>query len=722
MVRKKKKSFVKESWRQESKYRFDIHHTTRKTIWGIALIVVAMLLILSYFGQAGVVGYYVFEGLDFILGVGFFVLIVLVLTMSFVFFISERPRLQFSVAIGGALLLLSILGLIDLFAQEQRMAGILGAIVTYPLLSLFSFWASLVILCAITLISFAIIFNFSIERLLRRKTNKEGGVISSAFITNEAPLIPKVTTLPPTPIIEVQKNISKKTKDVAEKPLLDPSLLAKSRKTKAYELPPLDLLEVGSGMPSSGDIKTYANVIKRTLENFGIPVEMGEINVGPTVTQYTLKPAEGIKLSRITALGSDLALALAVHSVRIEAPIPGRALVGIEIPNRAVSVVRLRDLLESDAIKNAPSLLAIPLGKDVAGNATVTDLSRMPHLLVAGATGSGKSVAIHSILISFLYRNYPNTLRFLIIDPKRVELSMYEDIPHLLTPVVVEPQQAVNALRWAVKEMERRYQVLSKERCRDIVTYNNHIMKEERSEELMPYLVVVVDELADLMMAYPREVEAAIVRLAQMARSVGIHLIISTQRPSVEVITGLIKANITTRIAFQVASQIDSRTILDSAGAEKLLGNGDLLFVSAESPKPRRIQGAFVSDKEIKRVVKYLQEVSWEGGVEEAQPSFNRENQITIPTTDTSFEDSDELFEEAKHLVIETQKASASFLQRRLKVGYARAARLLDLLEEANVIGPGEGAKPRQVFVQSEDRVSVGKEELLEEKDDNNTV
>lgn len=695
-TKKKKAQSGKAPPKERAPY-LDIHHTTRKTIWGIGLFLAAALLVLSYFGQAGLVGYYVYETLDFLLGVGFFILILLVALVAAVFFVSKRPRLQFSVAIGGAALLLGILGLIDLFAHEERTAGIIGAAVTYPLIMLFSFWASFIILIALSLIALAIIFNISIEQLLRRKEEKEE---ARDVMVRQSPPLPQSIAAPLAPAPEGPKVVLKKPKDVAEKPLLDSVLLAKSRTAKDYALPSLELLEAGSGKPSSGDISTYANIIKRTLENFGIPVEMGEINVGPTVTQYTLKPAEGVKLSKITALASDLALSLAVHSVRIEAPIPGRSLVGVEIPNRAVSVVRLRDLLASDAFGNSPSLLSIPLGKDVAGNPVVADLSRMPHLLVAGATGSGKSVAIHSILISFLYRNYPNTVRFLIIDPKRVELSMYEDIPHLLTPVVVEPLHAVNALRFAVKEMERRYQTLAKERCRDIVGYNNHVMKEERANELMPYMVVVVDELADLMMAYPREVEASIVRLAQMARSVGIHLIISTQRPSVEVITGLIKANITTRIAFQVASQIDSRTILDFAGAEKLLGNGDMLFVSSESPKPRRLQGGFVSDKEIKRVMKYLQEASWSTDIDEAAITFEQ-NQINIPTHDGATSGDDELFEEAKRLVVSTQKASASFLQRRLKVGYARAARLLDLLEEAHIIGPGEGAKPRNVFVKN---------------------
>lgn len=675
--------------------KIEIHESTQKTILGIILIVVGTILSLSYISQAGVLGFYISEVLSFILGVsGFIILIGLVFVGALIFFVSPRPKLQLSVGVGMILLLLSLLGVVNLFSPDKRAGGLLGALVTYPLVELLGFWATFIILAGITLIALAIIFNISISNLFGKK---EASTDKNILVPPPVP-VPDITTPPGPPMVQEHQRQAKKTQEVAEKPLLDIKILSKSERLKFYKLPSLELLEEGSERPSSGDIKTYANIIKRTLENFGIPVEMGEVNVGPTVTQYTLKPAEGVKLSKITALSNDLALVLAIHPIRIEAPIPGRSLVGIEIPNRAVALVRLRGLLGDDAFQKSSSLLTFPLGKNVAGSPIFTDLSRMPHLLIAGSTGSGKSIAIHSLIISFLYRNYPDTLRFLIIDPKRVELAIYEDIPHLLTPVVTEPSQAINALYWAVKEMERRYQILSKARCRDIVVFNNKLIKEENIQELLPYLVVVIDELADLMLSHPRETEIAIVRLAQMARSVGIHLVISTQRPSVEVITGLIKANITSRIAFQVASQVDSRTILDMGGAEKLLGNGDMLYLSAESLKPRRIQGGFVSEKEIHKVINYLQKVGWERDEEESLPSFE-ESTLFSPSATGSLETSDEFFEEAKKLVVETQKASASFLQRRLRVGYARAARLLDLLEEAGVVGPGEGAKPRKVFL-----------------------
>jgi S-DNA-T family DNA segregation ATPase FtsK/SpoIIIE len=435
--------------------------------------------------------------------------------------------------------------------------------------------------------------------------------------------------------------------------------------------------------------------------NFGISVEMGEVTVGPSVTQYTLKPAEGVKLSRITALHNDLSLALAAHPIRIEAPIPGKSLVGIEIPNSTASLVGLHHLFSQEEFRKSDRPLLLALGRNVAGQPVYADLTQMPHLLIAGATGSGKSVCIHALIASLVFRNSPEMLRFLLIDPKRVELTVYNDLPHLLTSVITEAKRAIIALKWLTKEMEKRYEILLEAKARDIQAYHKllaEIPKEERNEaEPMPYIVVIIDELADIMATFPREFEAAIVRLAQMSRAVGIHLVLSTQRPSVEVLTGLIKANITSRIAFQVASQIDSRTILDMSGAEKLLGNGDMLFLAGDTAKPKRVQGAFVSEKEIKRLVKYLTEEYEEVGVEDLE--IMPQELESLPVSDESEEIDDELYEEAKKLVIQMQKASASYLQRRLRVGYARAARLLDMLEERGVIGPGEGAKPRDVFI-----------------------
>lgn len=457
---------------------------------------------------------------------------------------------------------------------------------------------------------------------------------------------------------------------------------------------PLDLLNLPSGKPQSGDVVAQQERIRRTLENFGIAVEMGEVSVGPTVTQYTLKPAEGIKLSQITSLNNDLALALAAHPIRIEAPIPGKSLVGIEVPNQKVATVTVREVIGSDEFKKRSSSLMVSLGKDVSGRAWAGDLARMPHLLVAGATGSGKSVCLNSLLVSLLYQNGPEYLRLILVDPKRVELPVYNGVPHLLTPVITEVPKTVNALRWAILEMDRRYELLAKFGKRDVAGFNSV------AEESLPYIVIIIDELADLMQVAQAEVESAIIRLAQMARAVGIHLVVATQRPSVDVITGLIKANITSRIAFAVASQIDSRTILDTAGAEKLLGRGDMLYITAELSKPKRLQGCFVSESEIQRVVEYLK---IHGGAPAYDPQITERPQRAPAGVDWGgSDDSDELFDEAKEVVVRAGKASASLLQRRLKVGYARAARLLDLLEERGIIGPGEGAKPREILVRQE--------------------
>jgi S-DNA-T family DNA segregation ATPase FtsK/SpoIIIE len=436
-----------------------------------------------------------------------------------------------------------------------------------------------------------------------------------------------------------------------------------------------------------------------------------------------LKPAEGIKLSRILGLQNDLSLALAAHPLRIEAPIPGKSLVGIEIPNATKLIVGLRDLVSNDVFQESQRALFLALGKDVAGKPIYSDLTKMPHLLIAGATGAGKSIAIHSIITSLLYRNSPESLRFIMVDPKRVELTVYNKIPHILAPVITDAKKAILTLKWACKEMERRYEVLLKEGTRDIDSYH----KKCGGYNSMPYLVIVIDELADLMSTYPREMESSVVRLAQMSRAVGIHLIISTQRPSVEVITGLIKANVPARIALQVSSQIDSRTILDSSGAEKLLGKGDMLFLTGDIAKPRRIQGPFISEKEIKRVVNFISEEyknidieeiigedsEMESSIQEMLSKSKSQESLDFGYGDDG--DDDDLYEDAREIVIEAEKASTSYLQRKLKVGYARAARLMDMLEERGVVGEADGSKPREVLIKgNEDR-----EDEIDEMEEN---
>jgi S-DNA-T family DNA segregation ATPase FtsK/SpoIIIE len=464
---------------------------------------------------------------------------------------------------------------------------------------------------------------------------------------------------------------------------------------------PLSLLDNKAGKPVSGNTRNNSLVIQRTMENFGIPVEMGEASVGPTITRYTFKPAEGIKLSRVTALSNDLALALAAHPIRIEAPIPGRSLVGIEVPNKAKAVVSLREILSSKEYRKSKGPLKVALGRDVTGKTWSYDITKMPHLLIAGATNSGKSVCINSIIVSLLYHNNPSDLRFIMVDPKRVELPIYNGIPHLLTPVITDVNKTVNALKWCLNEMDRRFEMLSQYKKRDIQSYN------EAAKEKMPHLVFIVDELADLMIVAAKEIEASIIRLTQMARAVGIHIILATQRPSVDVITGLIKANVPARIAFSVASGVDSKTILDTTGAEKLIGQGDMLFTTAEFSRPKRIQGVFIGETEIKRVINHIKEQS--GHFEYVNEITERQKVEGIAGggMDDQSGSEDVMFEQAKELVIQSGKASASFLQRRLSVGYARAARLIDELEEDGIVGPANGSKPREIFVNKEEYKSA---------------
>lgn len=463
-------------------------------------------------------------------------------------------------------------------------------------------------------------------------------------------------------------------------------------------LPPMSFLSENKTKPSIGDAKASQQTIKDTFSDFRIEVDMGEVRVGPTVTQFTFKPQKGVKLTRITSLNNNIALALAAHPIRIEAPIPGTSLVGIEVPNLKAAQVTMKELLESKEFKTRPHNMMAVLGKDVSGKVWVADLPRMPHLLVAGTTGSGKTVCINTLIMGLLYQNTAETLRFIMVDPKRVELTMYNGIPHLLTPVITNAHQTVNALKWAIGEMDRRFELLSQVGNRDITAYNS-----AHPNQKLPHIVFIIDELADLMQSAGNDVEAGIIRLAQMARAIGIHLIVATQRPSVDVITGLMKANIPARIAFSVASITDSRTILDEPGAEKLLGRGDMLLSTSELGKPVRIQGAYISEKEVKSVIEYLQ------GDEEPQYDTSIVEKPTNIKGGTANmfggppDDQDPMFEEAKRVVVESGKASASLLQRRLRLGYARAARVLDELEEAGIIGPSDGAKARTILIKKGD-------------------
>ena len=466
---------------------------------------------------------------------------------------------------------------------------------------------------------------------------------------------------------------------------------------KPYIYPPIDLLGADPQMGSSGnrsEMIENARKLESTLKSFGVDAKVIQISKGPTVTRYELSPSQGVKVSKIVNLADDIALNLAASGIRIEAPIPGKAAVGIEVPNKETQSVYMRTLLESDAFKEHPSKLAFALGQDIAGNPVVTDIAKMPHLLIAGATGSGKSVCINTLITSILYKADPKEVKLLLVDPKVVELSVYNGIPHLLIPVVTDPKKASSALNWAVREMLQRYNDFAAHGVRDIKGFNK--MMEEKGDEKgkMPQIVIIIDELADLMMAAPGEVEDAICRLAQMARAAGMHLIIATQRPSVDVITGVIKANIPSRLAFAVSSGIDSRTILDMVGAEKLLGKGDMLFYPQGQSKPSRLQGAFVTDQEVEAIVDFLKKSS--------KPYYTQETIDQITSTAKGggdVEDSDEFFSQAVDLILEKEKASVSMLQRQFRIGYNRAARLMDDLERHGIVGPEEGSKPRKVLI-----------------------
>ena len=463
-----------------------------------------------------------------------------------------------------------------------------------------------------------------------------------------------------------------------------------------YRLPPYSLLNKQRNTnrgEEKQEIKSKAKKLEATLESFGVRAKVTHAHRGPAVTRYEVHPEVGVKVSRIVNLADDLALALAARDIRIEAPIPGKSAVGIEVPNPEIAMVGLRDLLESSAYHESPSKLSLVLGRDISGEPVVGDLAKMPHLLVAGATGSGKSVCINAMITSLLYKAKPNEVKMMMVDPKMVELNVYNGIPHLLTPVVTDARRAAVALKKVVAEMEKRYGLFAKTGARDIERYNQMIEGDPEREPL-PYIVVIIDELADLMMVAPADVEDAICRLAQMARAAGIHLIIATQRPSVDVITGVIKANIPSRIAFSVSSQADSRTILDMGGAEKLLGRGDMLYLPVGSSKPIRVQGAFVSDKEVEAVVQFVK------GQQEAR--YNEEMIPDVKESEGEEAMDDELYPEAVRLVVEARVASASMLQRRLRIGYTRAARLIDLMESRGVVGPYEGSKPREVLITPE--------------------
>ncbi|MBU6427055.1 DNA translocase FtsK [Patescibacteria group bacterium] len=765
----------KESEGSQKGLRHEIRDETLQAILAIFSFLLALLSLLAAFGKAGIVGEYTFIWLSKLFGFGYYLIPAILIILAFVFLRGIKKKFETSKAVGAIVLFISGLGFIDI--MQTNSGGVAGRWIAAPLLKLLDVWASTALLIALAIISIFVIFEarITIEQLkfwkwFRKKDTDNGKKAVTGMDESEEAQVEKavadveksskaIDSAAPGGTAATKDSVARQTTEMArgkkDRSEFDDEensfgFAIQAPLLKPFTPPPISLLEKDRGKPETGDIKANANIIKRTLQNFGITVEMDEISIGPSVTRYALKPAEGVKLSKIVALNNDLALALAAHPIRIEAPIPGKSLVGIEVPNTAKTTVGLATILASAKFKESEKPLLASLGKDITGGAHFVNLAKAPHMLVAGATGSGKSVAIHALITSLLYRNSPENLKFILIDPKRVELTLYNKIPHLLTPVITEAKKAILALKWAAKEMSRRYDILEQSAARDIDSYHRNIVMPaieklrsapaaspssarrsvshsasprstlvaastgeaagadaenanaaDRLPETMPYIVIVIDELADIMQAYPRELEAAVVRLAQMSRAVGIHLVLSTQRPSVNVITGLIKANIPTRIALQVASQIDSRTILDQMGAEKLLGAGDMLYLGGEMSKPVRLQSAFISESEVKRVVKFLADQYKDEIMSEISlttPEAGSSAAFDAMMDNDSLEEEDELYETARESVMAAGKASTSYIQRKLGVGYSRAAKLMDMLEEKGVIGPANGSKPREVI------------------------
>lgn len=685
--------------RRRSLFKIKLHKETIYTIFSLSLIFLAGISLLS-FSKNGAFLLRLNNLLVKNFGWGAMPLPIAIFLVGLLFSRVKMSIAKANVVVGFSLVLLSLLGLTS--------AGVVGESIWINLETLISGIGAFLVLVLGVLVGLVVLFNTSIDRIFKFAVDATLDSISwvnKYFLTpffkkKQKPLFVKDSLLVKNQLpidIRGQTKDKRATDKKGPSEELGPALVANlPTESGIWEYPSLSLL---SDMPAQkadrGDVKHSAAIIEKTLQSFGIAARVVEVNLGPAVTQYALEIALGTKLSKITALSNDLALALAAPTgqIRIEAPIPGRSLVGIEIPNRSLEFVTLKTMLSASIMQNSKSKLTVALGLDVSGNPVVADIGRMPHVLIAGTTGSGKSVLINSFIASLLFRTTPNEVKLILIDPKRVELTGYNAIPHLLTPVIVDVNKILSALKWAMAEMDRRYKLFAEVGVRNISGYN-----ELSGFQALPYIVIFVDELADLMSYAPVEVEDAIARLAQMARATGIHLVVSTQRPSVDVLTGLIKANIPCRIAFNVSSMIDSRVIIDMPGAEKLLGRGDMLYIPPDQAKPTRIQGTYVSEAEIKKLVENLKS---RGITVEYTEEVITQSLTWKKPTRGKVEEQDALFEEAVKVVCQYDRASASLLQRRLSIGYARAARIIDQLEVAGIIGPGEGAKPRDVLVRN---------------------
>jgi len=765
MSRKKKNTVIIE---EKAPFFDDLSPQAKQAIGAVILGILGIFFLFSLLGFAGPAGEFTEKSLTYLLGKGAWLA---PFVCGFYIFALLRPRIDEKVSsakvLGISLSFISLLALLELY--NEGLGGKVGFILAFP----FS-WSVGKIVTGVILVGFVFIgifltFNTGLklprfrqnddelefteteeiefidereEKNSSKNPKSEAGVTE----TEEAEEKPKKA------FQAIKEKVVEKIQATANKN--DDEIVVKNF-SGHYTPPPLSLLQKDKGKAQAGDVKANSLTIKRTLKEFGINVEMDAVESGPAITRYSLKPAQGVRINKIVSLSQELQLALKASTIRIEAPIPGKSLVGIEVPNAIRSTVGLASVLRYPEYTDSKKPLLVALGKDVTGNVHFSDIAKMPHGLIAGTTGSGKSVTIHNIIISLLFRNSPEQLRFILVDPKMVELTLYNGIPHLLYPVITESKKALKLLSWAVAEMDRRYDILRNFGIQGLESYHQkvyhpakkawekEVAKKEKEQALqakerelegedneedwieeeiepdlpepLPYIVVVLDELNDLMQAYPRELEALIVRLAQKSRAVGIHLLLATQRPSVNVITGTIKANVPTRIALNVASQIDSRTIIDQMGAEKLLGQGDMLYISSSNPRPVRIQSAFISGDEIKAVVDYLKAQNIEtlsdsidideqkdGNINSFMNSIGNENDVD-----------DDLFDDAKSIVIETGRASTSYLQRRLGIGYNRAAKLMDILEEQGIIGPANGSKPREVLIKKD---GTGEDNEFEEE------
>lgn len=689
-------------------------------VGAVVLAILAFLLLLGIFSTGGVFPVATKDVAAYLFGWGLYILPLLLVFRAVQIFKAENNKVPGVVTGATVFFLLFATGFLQLMsahpadiklAEAGEGGGVLGWLVGQGVLTLVNAQVGALVMLLGVFITSLFVLSVSpqavidkIVSLFRRDKNPEfennaavAERAKSLDTVGEFKLNEGVPTVKHDAFEEKSGRLSTLRNSVKPDKAAEEQAALTSPTDPNWEWPSVDLLEKKQSPADAGDVKHNAQIIKDTLHEFNIEVEMEGANIGPKVTQYTLKPPSGVKLNRISALETNIALNLAAQSLRIEAPIPGQRAVGIEVPNRKAADVRLYGILNAKQWKEADEPLSFAIGKDIAGDAVVGELNKMPHLLIAGQTGSGKSVMINTLLTSLLYRNSPSDMRLILVDPKQVEMAPYEDIPHLLAPIITEPEKTISALKWAVNEMERRYDLLAEQKIRDIKSYNNKM-----SDEPMPYVVIVIDELADLMMVAARDVEALIVRLAQKARAVGIHLVLATQRPSVDVITGLIKANVPARIAFTVASQVDSRTILDQIGAEKLLGQGDMLILTPQMSKPKRIQGAWVTDDEVMKITEHLRMQAPAQYNEEiiSQPvQLNGRGGIVMDFDGGGSEDS--MYKDAVRCVVEGGKASTSYLQRRLRIGYSRAARLMEEMEEQGIIGPAEGSRPRDVLISS---------------------